>query len=456
MSEPVLQSSLGEVTSVKTQKDRNWNMGYLALGKVIRVHPKRYTADVQVLKASNTIMSAKDQEGRHACRIGVSNAGYSEKYKKPYGEIVPIQKGSIVLVGFLKNSKEKPVILRVFHDIGEELGESNYKNILNSAYASESDDSIDNYVNITPIQDFFRLDDEGNFEIGSHTKSFLVGKERAMDDESFDFEDLQTKTSGQETVGVDEKYTTPKKYMAVFRDKFSDSLTNWLRIIVDAAKTSFRLAKLQQSENKSTYLEIDQDGAIRLRRQLDTKSFEGSKEYSEICIGADGVFTFTSQKDKDSSTQLQIQNGETFSITQSSGDNSTKITSTSGKQLQVALSGGNPTTLTFNSDGSGVTVETNEPMKLKTDKDITVSGKNIGIKSEKSTVTTNDATVTTTSATLNASTVGVTSGTVNVSASTTVQGSLSIMGSGTLNGRPIACIGDPVQAGPYTGAIIGG
>ena len=449
MSEPVLQSSLGEVTSVKTQKDRNWNMGYLALGKVIRVHPKRYTADVQILKASNTIMSAKDQEGRHACRIGVSNAGYSEKYKKPYGEIVPIQKGSIVLVGFLKNSKEKPVILRVFHDIGEELGESNYKNILNSAYSSESDDSIDKYVNITPIQDFLMIDDEGNFELGSHTKSFIVGKERAMDDESFDFEDLQTKTSAQETVGVDEKYTTPKKYMAVFRDKFSDSLTNWLKIIVDAAKTSFRLVKLQQAENKSTYIEIDQDGAIRLRRQLDTKSFEGSKEFSEICIGADGVFTFTSQKDEDSSTQLQIQNGEQMSFTQVSGDNTTKISCGSGKQLQISLSGSTSTTFTFNSDGSGVKVETNEPMNLSTDKDITVSGKNVGVQSQKSTITT-------TSASVNASSVDVSSGTVNVTASTSISGSLSIMGSGTLNGRPIACIGDPVQAGPYTGAIIGG
>ena len=250
-SEPQLQASLGEITSVKTKKDRNWNMGYLALGKVLRVHPKRYTADVQIFGTNDVVMSAKDQEGRHACRIGVNNAGWDETYKKPYGEIIPIQKGSIVLVGFLKNYKEKPVILKVFHNISEDLGQSNQKNILNALYSPDADDEIGRYVNISNIQDFISIDKEGNFEIASHTKSFLVGKERAMDDEFYDYEDLETKNADQTTLSVDERYSIPKKYMAVFRDNYTDELTNWLKFIVDSKQTSFKLAKLQQKENKS-------------------------------------------------------------------------------------------------------------------------------------------------------------------------------------------------------------
>lgn len=340
-NEPQLQSSLGEVTSIKTKKDRNWSIGYLALGKVLRVHPKRYTADVQIYGTNDTMMSAKDQEGRHACRIGVGNAGYDETYKKAYGEIIPMQKGSIVLVGFLKNSKEKPVILRVFHDISEELGENNHKNILNATFSSETDDEISRYLNISNIQDFVTVDSEGNFEIASHTKSFFVGKERAMDDECFDFEDLEIKNPDRTTRSVDEKYSKPKKYMAVFRDNFRDNLTNWLKIVIDATKTSFRLAKLQQSENKSTYLEIDQNGALKLRRQLDTKSFEESQKYSEISIDDTG-------------------------------------------KIELKFIGNTKTVLTINPDETGVTLETTEPVKISTEKDIDVKGKNINLTGEQS------------------------------------------------------------------------
>lgn len=339
-NEPQLQSSLGEVTSNKTMKDRNWNRGYLAFGKVLHVHPKRYTADVQIYGTNDVIVSAKDQEGRHACRIGVSNAGYSEKYKKAYGEIVPIEKGSIVLVGFLKNSKEKPVILRVFHNIAEELGESNFKNMLDAMYASETDDSVDRYLNISKIQDFVTVDSEGNFEIASHTKSFFVGKERAMDDECFDFEDLEIKNPDQTTRSVDERYSKPKKYIAVFRDNFKDSLTNWLKIIVDATKTSFRLAKLQQSDNKSTYLEVDQNGAFKVRRQLDTKSFEGSKHYAEITISSQG-------------------------------------------KIECKFTGATRSVFTINSDGSEVRLETTDPINIISEQDILVKGDNINIIAEQ-------------------------------------------------------------------------
>ena len=57
-NQPQLQSSLGEVTSTKTENDRVWDMGYLALGQVTKVHPKRYTADVR-LYSSGDIFSVR-------------------------------------------------------------------------------------------------------------------------------------------------------------------------------------------------------------------------------------------------------------------------------------------------------------------------------------------------------------------------------------------------------------
>lgn len=335
-NKPQLQSSLGEVSSSKTKNDRVWNLGNLAIGQVLRVHPKRYTADVRLYSSGDIFASSHDQEGRYSCRIGVDNAGYDTEFKKPYGKIVPIQKGSIVLVGFLGNKKEKPVILRVFHNISEDVEQNNLKNILDSVYSDDGKGEISRYLNITPIQDFVSVDRDGNVEIASHTKSFFVAKTREMDEEHFDFEDLTVKKSDNSTVSVDSRYSNPLKFMAVFRDKFLDSATNWLKIFIDASKTSFKLVKLQQAENKSTFLEITQNGDIKLRRQLDTKAFEGSKEYTEIGIDSKGKVTIKVAGDKETSLVV---------------------------------------------DGSGVKLKTASSVELSSDEDIKILGKNLKVTS---------------------------------------------------------------------------
>lgn len=338
---PVLQSSLGTIKPTHSQEDRSWNHGYLAFGKVLNVYPKRYTADVEIYKTADKFHSSYEQEGRHACKIGVSTAGFSNLYQAPYGEIVPIQRGNIVLVGFLKNTKEQPVILRVFHDISEEVGSFNFRNILPdyfSAYSNIGD--ILDYLNITPIQDFLKIDRFGNIELSSHTKSFFVASESNLSDDKFDYEDLSVKfpkdktvinplagisdlydagsLSGlsyynygddnervlsKETIHVDEKHSKPKKYMAVFRDNYYDSITNWLKVIVDAAHTSFRILKIQQQTNQNTSFDVAEDGTIKIRRQLDSRALfdpntpqtslnptqNPCKAYSEIQILPDGT-----------------------------------------------------------------------------------------------------------------------------------------------------------------------
>ena len=335
----VPQHTLGTINSMHTQQDRSWNHGYLALGKVLNVYPKRYTADVEIFKSADQLHSSHEQEGRHACKIGVSTAGFSDLYQTPYGEIVPIQRGNIVLVGFLKNTKEQPVILRVFHDTSEEVGSFNFRNILSNYFSAYSNigDILD-YLKITPIQDFLKIDRFGNVELASHTKSFFVATESNLIDDQFDYEDLSPKfpkdktvinplpgisdlydsfLSGQsyyngddakqqlssETIHVDKKYSNPKKYMAVFRDNYTDSATNWLRLIIDAAHTSFRILKIQQQRNQNTDFNITEDGTVKIRRQLDTRKLfdpdtpqtelnpkqNPCKVYSEIQMMPDGT-----------------------------------------------------------------------------------------------------------------------------------------------------------------------
>ena len=302
---PTLQSSLGSVRSNSINSDRVWSMGSLCLGEVLKVHNKRYTADVRLYGSSTTISSASSQEGVHSCRIGVSNAGFDPVFKKPYGEIIPIQKGSIVLVGFLNNSKKKPVILRVFHNISEDTGQHNNTNILSSTYTLADAIESNKYLNISRIQDFITVDGEGSFELSSHTKSFLVGiNNKEIDEETFDYEDLSVKDINQTTVSVDEANSKPLKLLAVFRDHFLDTKTNWLRIIINPLKTAFKIAKVQQLVNALSELEIDCDGNIRMRRQLDKNTFSGSKNYSEILLDNQGNIKLRVKGESSSSIQL--------------------------------------------------------------------------------------------------------------------------------------------------------
>ena len=87
---PTGQNSLGEVLPNSSRHDRTWNNGQMALGEVIKVHQKRYTADVRVIKTQDDFVSPDNQEGRYACKIGVSLAGFNTTYQMPYGEIIPI------------------------------------------------------------------------------------------------------------------------------------------------------------------------------------------------------------------------------------------------------------------------------------------------------------------------------------------------------------------------------
>lgn len=414
---PMLQSSLGIATSQQTKKDRSWNHGYLALGRVLKVFPKRYTADVEIFHTYDKLHSANEQEGRHACRIGVGTAGFSDQYQAPYGEIIPIQRGNIVLVGFLKNSKEQPVILRVFHDISEDNRTANYRNILPNYFSSYTNigDVLD-YLKITPIQDFMKVDRFGNIELSSHTKSFFVASESRMVDDRFDYEDLSVKfpkdktvinplgnisnffdvdTSGKsyynffddvettlsvETVHVEEKYSNPKKYMAVFRDRFQDAKTNWLKLIVDAAQTSFRVLKLQQDTNQSTCVEVANDGTVRIRRQVDNRMLYNhetpqtpinptqnpSKVYSEIKLNPDGGIVLETI---DRTTADILQDRGFASEGATGGDESKDFPHT---------------IITINPRGGDISIETNSKLRAYAKAGIDMSSKNdINIVSEK-------------------------------------------------------------------------
>lgn len=305
MAKPKLQSSLGVVANNSNKKERSWNNGYLSFGEILKIHHKRGTADVKIYGSSDTITSDPSQEGMHSCRIGVGFAGIDEQFQKPYGEVIPLQKGMIVLVAFLKNTKEKPVIIRAFHNITEKVGEINYQNVLPMEYPITDEVEMFRYLNVSRIQDFLTVDGVGNLEVASHTKSFFVATNKEIDEETFDYEDLSVKDKKtKKTVGVPENQSFPFKFLATFRDRFLDKETNWLKLFVDATKTAFKLAKIQQLEDKLTLIEVAENGAFKVRRQLDSKSWGSGSKYTEVSISEEGKVEVTCKNNK--TTKVKI------------------------------------------------------------------------------------------------------------------------------------------------------
>ena len=98
------QSALGRV---QTERRTDQNMGGMLLyGEVIRVYPENHTADVKILNNQyGSLISANFNNGKYACRILESYAGFDSQGKLAYGKITPIQPGNYVLIEVSTNER---------------------------------------------------------------------------------------------------------------------------------------------------------------------------------------------------------------------------------------------------------------------------------------------------------------------------------------------------------------
>lgn len=334
MSKPILQSSLGRIAQNSIKRDRVGSLGYLAFGKVIDIHHKRHSADVQLLHSNDIVMSSTNLEGRFSCKIGVENAGFNEDLKRPYGKIIPLQKGNIVLVGFLTNSLENPVIISVFHDVNEDIGVSNDLNILTSTYPLTDTEEIYRYTNINRLQDFITISGSSNVEIANHHKSFIIGTDKSINPYTFDYEDLSIKGKDTKTINAGESNFKNLNWLIVIRDKFRDNLTNYLKVFIDTLNLSFKLIKIQRSINKSTSLEITQDGGIIIRRdQNDTQP--SNSNYSKIEIQENGNINLVYDKNSKTIHLTLTDVGVSLNSSENIDISSGKSVTISGKRVNI-------------------------------------------------------------------------------------------------------------------------
>jgi hypothetical protein len=280
-----LQSSLGGISRFE-RKDHKMD-GALYVGKVTKVHHKHHTADVVLLEHKDQIVGSNVNEGISACKILERHAGWDSEFESFYGDSTPIQVGEIVVVGFLNNYKARPIILGTLHEL------ENEKNPFPEEYPLDELEQEQKFahLSITRTQDYKLINGNGEIELAHHSKAFMVASERDIDDskDGFDYANLSVKNKlTNEVVGVPElkRPFLPLDFLISLRDSFSKT-ANFLKLWVSAKTGEFRLSKIK-ADNTLTTTEIDEDGAFKVTRQLDSNVRGKSNNYSSVSLQSSG------------------------------------------------------------------------------------------------------------------------------------------------------------------------
>ena len=285
MNDVRLQAMLGNLESAG-RPDLNMN-GYACLARIIKIHHKRNTADVRLVRTNDVIMSVPQNEGKFSCKIGTSYAHFDPDTKKSSGVIEPLQEGQLVIVGYLENLKNEPWILSALHWTMDSK-----ENILPDRYPIESSDIKEyaKYLRVFPSQDYFKVDGDGNIEFALHGKSFFKIDDDLTDvRDGTDFEDLSEKDKFTENTRTmeDSKYHTPKNMLFVHRDNWNDSSSKRTKVFIN--KEGLLRISRDNNDNKLTFSELHNDGTIRVKRQLDSDVFDGGEYTTEFKISETGA-----------------------------------------------------------------------------------------------------------------------------------------------------------------------
>lgn len=301
------QSSLGDIKP--SQRFDHTAGNYLLIGRVIKVWHRKHSADVEIIDGQGAVvgrlLGSEETEGAFSCRILERYAGYDSDLEKSFGDVTPIQKGCIVLVGFINNFKQQPVILGCLHSTKAS------QNVLTDFYPIYDERLAYECLKMNRLQDYFYQDGRGQIEIALHSKSFITSSNTHELDDSrngFDYADLKVKDkSTQETVSHDDG-CKPLDWLAVFRDSLDDKVSKFIKILLSATKGMFRITK-DTHENKLTFIELGENGDFRVKQQLDSYIHDQSKSYTEFKVGGDGVINIEQSIDGKISTIMVTPEG---------------------------------------------------------------------------------------------------------------------------------------------------
>lgn len=296
------QSSLG--TELRRVYEEDKNQLRLLLATVEKVNHRYNTVDVVSLSGKVRSNKSGEAEGRFSAKLPVQFAGRTID-GEPYGQTTPVDKGTMVLIGFINGHKHEPVVLSIYGDPDAQ------KELSRSPVTGDAgnDESMKKHTQhqftVYPSLTYEDIDGEGNRTVSFTGYSFLTTDSDidpdmgalTDDGDGTHYEDLESSYyySGE--------LIQPKNKKApaiLFRhvgnkanregQEVADDHVTMLHLAQDG---TFRMSTLKETEEWRTYFELTEDGTLRLRRQNDSKGINQGEENHELSVGRDGI-TFRS------------------------------------------------------------------------------------------------------------------------------------------------------------------
>ena len=315
-----LQPHLGRLRDSYKPHD---NVGQLALAKVIKVHHKHNTVDLQLVKSKGTIQSSEEKEGRFGARVAVPSAHFNRDLMSSSGVVEPIIEGQLVILAFLDGYKSSPIVLGSFHETWD-MGQ----NVLTTTYPLDTTRSIDHlrealkYLRVSPSQFYNKIDGIGGVEVVHPSKTFLkvdADFEETIDDShnGFDHEDLSEKdpfTNDTRSARTEESLL-PVKLLFAHRSNFEEEFTRWTKFFLDRTG-SLRITR-DTNDGKLTFAELGEHGSYKVRRQVDSDIHGGGSNFTELEVDENGVLRIT--RNNLISASITIDEDSNVNISQSNG-----------------------------------------------------------------------------------------------------------------------------------------
>ena len=297
--------------------------GYMAIAKILNVHHKHCTADVQIVNTSDVFSCPTSLEGKYSPKILSSSGGFSVKTMTSWGTTEPIMEGQLVLLAFLDAARTKPIILGVLPDT-----EDSFKNILTTIYPLNQDNPQDKaealkYLKVFPCQSYDKVDGDGGVEHSHSSKTFFKMGYDPYDvitdsHNGYDHKDLSEldQLIGKVREGRDEPSTFPLNILFCHRSNFDDAVSTCTKLFI--GKTGMPRITRDNNDGTLSYQEISPEGKLISRRQIDSNTHGLGADYSESIIDIDGSISVIRHTSKGDSSYLISSSGE-ISINHNTG-----------------------------------------------------------------------------------------------------------------------------------------
>lgn len=290
----------------KSNYKNSEHMFALTTAKVVRVHHRSGTADIELIISNDKIVSQPTNEGKFSARVVTECAYYDSVNLAAYGKTRVIRKDEIVIVAFLDGEKNRPIILGSLPDITK-----SERNLLPEKYPlnlQDEDDLREAWKDLTvyPNNSFKTIDGLGGIEWGHPNHSFLkidhdFGTDGIADenlDDVFRYVDLNTKDP---LTGLPREYKQmeashlPSSILFAHESNFDENYSSWTKFYLSNTG-DFRITKGYAKEPGINKMEMTKDH-IKIVRSLDsTKPSDDGKDNLKIEIDKKGNFSATKTK----------------------------------------------------------------------------------------------------------------------------------------------------------------